>query len=408
MTTTRHAALLAWSLCAAALALLALSLVLILLGWSTPLPKGWTPWENQAILVAGVAGAPILGGLIASRRPENPYGWLWCAYGMSIALLPLAFSYAAYASVVEPGSLPAPRAVVQLLGTGWVSMVILMPFLFLLFPDGRLPSRRWRFVAWTVVVVGTMLLILGSFTRGETGFAPFQNPFGIEGTIGRVITLLVNSGVFVIFAAIVLSAFSLVFRFRRAAGMERQQLKWLALAAAVLGVDLVFQGFIGVELPGVWDALDEAIIFAGLYVAIGIAVLRYQLYDIDVIINRALVYGALTVSLALVYMGGVAGVQAVFRLLTGQERQSQLAVVASTLAIAALFVPLRRRVQALIDRRFYRDKYDARQTLEEFGAKLRDETDLEDLSRELALVVHDTVRPTYVSLWLRPSGRGGG
>jgi hypothetical protein len=155
-------------------------------------------------------------------------------------------------------------------------------------------------------------------------------------------------------------------------------------------------------LPGVWDALFETVTFVGLYVAVGVAILRYRLYDIDVIINRTLVYGALTGILALVYFGGVAITQAIFRTLTGQEEQPQLAIVISTLVIAALFNPLRRRIQGFIDRRFYRRKYDAAKTLEAFSAKLRDETDLGVLENDLLGVVKETIQPTHVSLWLRP------
>jgi two-component system NarL family sensor kinase len=172
----RTGAWIAWSVCAAALALFALSLLLILLGWSTPLPTGWVPWQGQIISTVGFIGAPILGALVASRRPENPYGWLWLGLGLSGALLQLAGSYAAYALVVEPGSLPAPRTVGSVLGVGWGMAFILLPYLLLLFPTGRLPSRRWRPVAWAIVVAGAVLLIIGLFAPGNSGIGPFENP----------------------------------------------------------------------------------------------------------------------------------------------------------------------------------------------------------------------------------------
>jgi len=209
----------------------------------------------------------------------------------------------------------------------------------------------------------------------------------------------------VIFVAIVLSALSLVFRYRRATGVQRQQLKWFAFAATVLSA------WIFVDV-GDWFGLSRALLgssllsvltvvsFTGLYVAVGIAVLRYRLYDIDLLINRTLVYGSLTAMLALVYVGGVVGLQSAFRALIGQE--STLAVVASTLAIAALFGPLRRRVQAVVDRRFYRRKYDAAKTLAAFNARLRGETELETLSGDVVGVVRETMQPAHVSLWLRP------
>jgi hypothetical protein len=392
----------AWSVCAAALMLFGLSLLLVFLGWSTPLPKRWVSWQGQIITTAGFIGTPILGGLVASRRPENLYGWLWLGLGLSASLLQLAGSYAAYALVVEPGSLPAPRTVGQVLGMAWGTGIILLPFLLLLFPTGRLPSQRWRPVAWIVLVAGAVLLISGPFTPGNSGIGPFENPLGARGEVGEAIVYISAAVVFAIFAAVVLSALSLVFRYRRAGGIERQQIKWFAYAAVLFGGSLVFGGFLGQDLPGIWDALFETVTFIPLYVAVGVAILRYRLYDIDVLINRTLVYGLLTVILAAVYFGGVVATQAIFRVFTGQEEQPQLAVVVSTLVIAALFNPLRRRIQGFIDRRFYRRKYDAAKTLAAFSARLRDETDLEQLTDELIAVLRDTIQPTHASVWLRP------
>jgi hypothetical protein len=398
----RTAAWLAWTLCAAALALFALSLLLIFLGWSTPLPKGWVPWQGQIISTVGFMGAPILGGLVASRRPENLYGWLWLGLGLSGALLQLAGSYSAYALVAEPDSLPAPRTVGHVLGVGWGMAFIVLPYLLLLFPTGRLPSRRWRPVAWTALVAGAVLLVIGLFTPGKSGIGPFENPLGVGGIVGGVLIVISAAVVFVLFVTIILSALSLVFRYRRAGGIERQQIKWFAYAAVLFGGSLVFSGFLGEDLPGVWDALFETVTFVPLYVAVGVAILRYRLYEIDTLINRTLVYGSLSALLALVYFGGVATTQAIFRALTGQEQQPQLAIVVSTLVIAALFNPLRRRIQAFIDRRFYRRKYDAAKALAAFSARLRDETDLERLTDELLAVLRDTIQPAHASVWLRP------
>jgi hypothetical protein len=399
--SARTATRLAWSLCAAALALLGLQLLLILLGSlagsSTKLPEGWLSWQAQAIDVLGFIGAPVLGGLVASRRPDNPYGWLWLGYGMGFACTALGDSYAAYSEVAGLEPLPATRTILAVLEMGWPVAISLLPFLLLLFPDGMLPSPRWRLVAWPVAVMESVLLIFVFFRPGR------QNPFGVEGPVGEVVIAITDVGLYIVFAAIVLSALSLVFRYYRAAGVQRQQLKWFAFAAAVLGALIV-----GVLL-GLHKALGEtlwtllsAATFTGLYVAVGVAILRYRLYDIDLIINRTLVYGTLTAMLALVYFGGVAATQAIFRALTGQEEQPQLAVVVSTLVIAALFNPLRRRIQGFIDRHFYRRKYDARKTLEAFSAKLRDETDLDALSDDLVGVVRETMQPAHVSLWLRP------
>jgi hypothetical protein len=290
----------------------------------------------------------------------------------------------------------------MMLSLGWGTLITLIPFLFLLFPTGRLPSRRWRFLAWVVLAAGAAMLPLG-FLSTDTGQGPVKAPFAVGGAVGETISVLVLGAIMIVFSSIILSSLSLVVRYHRASGVERQQLKWFALAAVLIGGVIVadqlrFDLLLGDTL---WNLLGAAT-FAALYVAVGIAILRYRLYDIDIIINRTLVYGSLTALLALIYLGGVATTQTIFRALTGQEEQPQLAVVVSTLVIAALFNPLRRRIQSFIDRRFYRRKYDARKTLEAFSAKLRDETDLNALSDDLVGVVRETMQPAHVSLWLRP------
>jgi hypothetical protein len=335
--SARAASWVAWSLVAVSLLIMTVGLVLIFLGWSTPLPEGWTPWQGQAILALGISGAPILGGLIASRRPENPYGWLWLGFGMGFALLLLAQVYAAYSLEVRPGSLPAARTVGNVVaGVGWMVSTSLFPFLLLLFPTGRLPSRRWRPVAWATVAAGVTALVSAPFMPLEDNFIPGENPLGVGGTLGGVFTFLGFAGVVIILVAIVLSALSLVLRYRRAGGVERQQLKWIAYAAALL-VGQWISSFI-YEPPGAWDTLTEMVPLVGLYVAVGIAILKHRLYDIDLLINRTLAYGSLTVTLVAVYFGGIVVLQRLFVVLTGE--QSTLAVVASTLLIAALFNPL--------------------------------------------------------------------
>ena len=281
--------------------------------------------------------------------------------------------------------------------------IILLPFLLLLFPTGRLPSRRWRPVAWAVLIAGAVLLMIGPFLPDES-IGAFENPLSVGGVVGEAIVFTSVAVVFVIFGVLVLSALSLVFRYHSAGGVERQQIKWFAYAAVLFGGSLVFGGFLGQDLPGVWDALFETATFIPLYVAVGVAILRYRLYDIDLLINRTLVYGSLTATLVLLYFGGIVVLQRVFVVLTGEK--STLAVVASTLVIAALFTPLRRRIQGFIDRRFYRRKYDTRKTLEAFSAKLRDETDLEALNNELVGVVRETMQPAHASLWLKKAEEG--
>jgi hypothetical protein len=274
--------------------------------------------------------------------------------------------------------------------------------LFLLFPNGNLPGRRWRVVFWLVILT-TCSTMAGAGLNPVLNDAPFKgvdNPLVVAPPRALFETLS-NIGWPGMAASFLVAAFAMILRLRRSRGVERQQLKWIAAAAAVLPLGSaagVFSYYLGYENVG---GLLATFSFVPILFAAGYAVLRYRLYDIDIIINRALVYGVLTISLVLVYVGGVAGTQTVFRFLTGQDQQPQLAVVASTLAIAALFNPLRRRVQGLVDRRFYRRKYDARKTLERFGVKLRDETDLDTLSNDLLSVVEETVQPAHVSLWLR-------
>ena len=400
LMTDRNLSRLAWALCALTLLVLAASLVLILLGFSTT--QAAIPWRDQAISLVGVVGAPILGGLVASRQSRNPYGWLWLGFGLGLALQQLAASYGAYGRVVEPATLVAPLTISEVLSLGGPISLGLAPFLVLLFPTGRLPSSRWRPLAWIAALSGTVTVILNIF-------------FGEADKAGGIVTATVVASVFVTFGAIVVSALSLAVRYHRARGVERQQLKWVAFAAVIVASILVAQqltwlgallkAFLlgGEPLPQGQSLENLADVASNvcLYTSVGIAILRYRLYDIDIIINRTLVYGTLTISLALIYFGSVTAIQALFQTLTGQQRLPQLAIVASTLAIAALFNPLRRRFQDFIDRRFYRRKYDAARTLEAFSSKLREGTDLDSLTTELISVVRATVQPEHVSLWVR-------
>jgi hypothetical protein len=292
---------------------------------------------------------------------------------------------------------------------------LLGTYVFLLFPDGRLPSRRWRYLAFFSGAVIVLSSVATAFAPGRLqNLGGMRNPFGLERypelfIVGLAILALLP-------LCMVLSALSLVLRYRRSRGEERQQIKWIAFAASMVGLLYLIAMIISFGFPSeawfqpgsrLWlDLLAYAALFSFTLVpiAVGVAMLRYRLYDIDVVINRALVYGSLTAMLAGVYLCAVVVLQYLFRALTGQE--SQLAVVASTLAIAALFNPLRRRIQALVDRRFYRKKYDALKTLESFGAKLRDETDLDILGGDLVSVVRETVQPEHISLWLRTPDRG--
>jgi hypothetical protein len=284
----------------------------------------------------------------------------------------------------------------------------LFAFLGLLFPDGRLPSPGWRPFAWLVgaaVAVGSVAV---AYSPGPIdSLAPIRNPLGIEGVPNLVAPVEA-----VVFALTLGAALSLLVRLRRASGVERQQIKRFAYAAFVLASGAVLSWVISDAVGAGWLRWDigfaaTLVGLAGLPVAMGIAILRYHLYDIDLLINRTLVYGSLTAMLVALYLGTIVVLERVFVLLTGQG--STLAVVAATLLIAALFNPLRGRIQALIDRSFYRRKYDATKTLQGFSEKLRDETDLEALSGDLVGVVKETMQPAHISLWLRPetTSKGG-
>ncbi len=406
----RAATHLAWALCALSLALTALSLLLLVLNLSHPNTHIYAPWLDNTVTTVFFS---TVGALIASRRPENPVGWLLCLYGLVITISHFSVQYAIYALLAQPNSLPAGEALVWIVS--WILPIIigLQVFYILLFPNGRLPSRRWRPLAWLTVAFILVGVISFAFSPGALMgvLGPIENPLGIEGFSNVYYKAILFTIAPLLTAAVALSVFM---RLRRAVGVERQQIKWFAYAAAAN----VSASTLAYVIPGVIDTplwfervgfVLNIVFIPAIPIAIGIAILRYRLYDIDIIINRTLVYGSLTLMLALVYFGGVTATQALLGTLTGQEQLPQLVVVASTLLIAALFTPLRRRIQSFIDRRFYRRKYDARKTLEAFSAKLRNDTDLATLSDDLVGMVRETMQPAHVSLWLRsdPAHKGG-
>ncbi len=353
---------------------------------------------DNVMLFAGFGAFALVGALLVAKRPANLVGWIMATIALMVALFPAGDSYAAYVMTTRghPDALAVLGAWVQ----SWYWYVLLALFLIylpLVFPDGRLPSRRWLPPAILVGVGTLVIVVLGALNDTLTGQDVdyrIDNPIGIEGL--APVESLPIFGVLSAFLGIgiLMAVSSVVVRFRRARGIERQQMKWFLYAASLMLTFPVMD-----YLPNVLGSVVFNLVVIALPTAIGIAVLRYRLYDIDVVINRTLVYVALTVSLVLVYFGAVVSLQYLFRTLTGGE--SQLAVVASTLIIAALFNPLRTRVQAIVDRRFYRRKYDAAKTLETFGSRLRNETDLEDLSGHLLNVVRETMQPSHVSLWLK-------
>ena len=396
----RAAAWLAWSMCATSLALTALSLLLRVLNVSrldVPLYPYWL--ENVLFAV----GFSTVGAVIASRSsPKNPIGWLFCAIGLSFGVIHFSAEYAIYALLVQPATLVGGQAAAWILSWAWVLAVGLIVFLALLFPDGHLPSRRWRWFAWLSLLLIFTGALWGAFTPGLIlSLGRINNPLGVEG-LPNVWKLTQTLTLTLIF----LSAVSLFMRLRRARGVEGQQIKWFTYSGVVASSAALLTYTISEAMGALWLKWVGYVVMQvgliGMPISMGIAILRYRLYNIDILINRTLVYGSLTALLAAVYFGGVTATQAIFRALTGQEQQPQLAIVVSTLVIAALFNPLRRRIQAFIDRRFYRKKYDARKTLEAFSNKLREETDLDTLSDDLVRVVRETMQPAHVSLWLRP------
>ena len=398
--STRTASKLAWGLCVLSLALTALSLLLLILNLSHPNTHLYEPWLDNTLTAVFY---PTVGAIVASRRPENPVGWLLCLYGLVISISYFCAEYAIYALLAEPNSLPAGEAMAWIVS--WILPIIigLSAFLYLLFPTGRLPSRRWRWVAWLTGVLVLAGVITSAFSSGALMgvLGPIRNPLGVEGftSIYTALLYIINT---VALGAVVLSVFM---RLRHALGVERQQIKWFAYAAAgsVIAGGVAYLIPIVVDTPLWFERMGFALNIAfipAIPIAIGIAILRYRLYDIDLIINRTLVYGSLTAMLVALYFVGIVVLQRVFVFLTSE--QSTLAVVASTLLIAALFNPLRRRIQSFIDRRFYRRKYDAAKTLQGFSAQLRDETDLHALSDDLVGVVRETMQPAHVSLWIRP------
>jgi hypothetical protein len=411
--STRVASLLAWSLCGLSVAMVVASVPLLVLARSAHVPSSWdADLTTGGLLASGLFLVfPLVGALIASRRPENPIGWLCLADGLLWMSTNMLDYYSVY-GMAKPGSLPFALGAAAINNWLWVPSVgLLATYVFLLFPNGRLTSRRWRPLAWLsgVVIVATsvgVMLSPGSLDMPRG----IRNPFGLEAapsvtTVAYLILPLLP-------LCMLASALSLVMRYRRSKGEERQQIKWIAFAASLVALvyliamvaSFVHPSEAWTTVGSVWwlNLLTIAALlsFVTIPIAVGFAVLKYRLYDIDLIINRTLVYGLLTATLVALYFGVIVVLQRVFVALTGQK--STLAVVASTLLIATLFTPLKRLIQGFIDRRFYRRKYDARKTLESFSARLRDETDLDAVSDDLVRVVTETMQPAHVSIWLRP------
>ena len=348
-----------------------------------------------------LVSAPTVGAVLASRRPRHPVGWLLLGLGVSIGLSGFIDGYAPYGLLARPGSLPAARWAAIWSPAMTVAGIACLGFVLLLSPTGSLPSPRWRW--WARVAAAAPVVFLLAVTLEpeplDPAYRSVTNPVGLQALqLPIAVADVVASGITV--AGVVVGGLSLVVRFRRARGVERQQLRWVALAAvlASLAILVVLAGMVvGSSALIIWAA---GISFAVLPLAIGAAVARYRLYDLDRIISRTLAYGLLTVLLGSAYAAVVLGLGQ----LLGHD--SSLVVAAATLAVAAVFQPARRRVQALVDRRFNRRRHDAARTIATFSDRLREQVDLATLTAELLAVADRTVEPTMVSLWLRhrPSG----
>jgi hypothetical protein len=426
--SARATSWLAWCLWLLCVSLISFALLFYFL--ASPTTPTDTPPALTAFLRALSLAFPTVGALVASRRPENPIGWIFCGTGILYGVQAFASGYANYALLGHAGSLPGGEVMAWI--SGWIGVPILPlagALLVLLFPNGKLLSRKWQPVVWIAACGSAMLALAAALDPGSLLFQPtFDNPLGFGGDIGKlgpsgssslldqpslarpadpninasgIVEILVRVGFFFVLVSWLFAVAAMITRMDQARGAERQQLKWFVytVALVVVGFLAALLGF--GQYSVAWNIGIAAFNF--LPIAAGIAILRYRLYDIDVVINRTLVYGVLTAALALVYIGSIVLFQGLFRALTGGT--SQLAVVASTLAIAALFVPLRRRVQAFIDRRFYRRKYDIATTLQAFNVRLRNEVDLDDVADDLVEVVKETMQPAHVSLWLRPPDR---
>jgi hypothetical protein len=393
--------ILAWTVCALTLAMAAVAGVLLAeiadTDWAIVLPGADPPSEGLALSLLDVAwlvAFSCVGAFVASHRPRNPVGWFLGTVSAVLALNILGeafYWHTAQDDPHDPGTLAELGLWVA--NISWVpAVIVLLVQLPLRFPTGRPPSPRWRIVGWAGVAGGVALFVGSGLAPGPMeNFSWVDNPLGVQGVPGDALDAL---GLVLWFGSTLAAVASLFVRFRRSHGIERQQLKWFTAAAAQLVVafalSFLFSPVIGDDAG--WAIIATA--FLALGIAVGIAILRHRLYDIDVVINRALVYGGLSATLGATYLGLV--------LLIGLAvGRSGFAVAVSTLAVAALFGPARARIQGAVDRRFYRRKYDAERTLEAFATRLRDEVALDALDSDLRGVVRSTMQPAHVSLWLR-------
>ena len=394
---------LALFLLAACLVLAAASVVFLALNGSTTHPNTIGEPVVDALFGLVYLTFPAIGAAIAIRQPRNALGWLFLAGGLGAQLEDAALGYATYTLLKDPGSLPAGAGAALVADTVWVpTMAAGISLLLLLFPTGRPPSPRWNVLIWVVGAATATYVIATLLNPGALYyFESVTNPLGLEAgdeLLGFVVDLV--GGPFLL--TTIAAAVALLLRFRRSKGLEREQLKWLVYAGAVIVAStplLIFLGQRSTELGGILlsDFL-YGLMIGVLPLAVGAAILRHRLYDIDVVIRRTLVYAGLTGALLVSYLATVLLLQLALSPVT---EESDLAIAGSTLAVAALFRPLRLRIQGAVDRRFFRHRYDAALTLEQFGTRLREQVDLDALASDLRTVVTETVQPAHATLWLR-------
>jgi hypothetical protein len=350
----------------------------------------------------------VVGALILSRLARNRIGWLLMVIALSLALLGALQSYS------QPANGAAELTALNILAIwvsewGWWLFIGPLLLIMLTFPTGRLLSPRWRWVAGMIALLIVIFVVFGTASpewQDPTTGTKFPNPLGLNVMPADLTFEAIQAPwIIALVSTSALCVLSVLVRYRRSGSVEREQLKWFLYASAIFIALYAFVGllFIGVNNPA-WVGVLLSLAFTLFPISIGIAILRYRLWNIDIIIRRTLVYSVLTALLALIYFGGVILLQQLTRSITGES--SDVAIVVSTLAIAALFFPLRRRVQNTIDRRFYRRKYDAAKTLAAFGVTVRDEVELEKLTSELLNVVNETMQPASVSLWLKTEKGG--
>ena len=379
-----------WVLCAVGVALLGLADLVLIVGSAASVEDALT----SSAETLGLVSFPLVGAVIAARLPANPYGWVWCAVGIANGVVVLA------AALAEGGTgLGGLMDVVAYLF--FLIFVGLLVFVGLLFPTGRLPSRHWRWVSRATVGLGVVLAVATPFA--PTALDPSRGQWQPTGAAGRLLTGLVATATGAMFVLVVVAMASVIPRYWHAGPVERQQLKWFALAAVVNGIYLSGDLLFGIPVGGIW-VLTDLLVPSLIPVAVVLAVLRYRLYEIDRIVSRTVSYGLLTAALVGLYLVVVALLRPLLEPLTGS---SSLAVAASTLAVAAAFNPVRRRLQAVVDRRFDRARYDAALAVDAFAARLRTQVDLDEVTAGLSATVVATVAPTRVAVWLRvPSAAG--